>query len=783
VSCLRTVGRRLRGWAVPLLALLIVSLVVIPAETWSHPANDAVYSGFDADLIYVDEDGGAVSEGVVKVSPDSLMITALPDSQPTVHLATTPLKKITASVDVCILEGDSGTVPLRIGIWSPRTETGWFLEFRPSPDNIVVAQTVVQGDPAQTLADGTVVRSQTLGSYTPGQLYRLDMNMDKEAGFIRSRLSWPDGPSAQGSDAEPTTLEAWVTAEEAPELFGDLRAALTVMAYSGGGTSSAELANYSLTLPHQRWQVVKTDDVRARVLLVLLLFLSLILVIVKTAAWVRDRVRQGVALDRGRGFVDDLRRAITMRRGLFFTGVAAAIVGYLVFNRLLFGLGSHSLDMTVEKIWAYVVAEYSPFELYHLPNVVSLAKALGGSPRIEAVFPYQPVMAYISAFVGWAYKLSSSGPHGLTTDTFRLEVLIKAINVLFGLADGLLILLILRKLGVSLRRSLIAGCLFLLNPAVLLNMSVWGQTHAISLFFLLAAVWMIERKLPLWAWLAILAASLTRPQMLVPAFLLALVLLRKFGIRENLHAISWSIILTFLFMAPFLLAIGPSLPVDVLANQFLVQEAGGNDPAMTVISFGFHSIWPLVTHVVGGANGFHRFIYLSTTPLIGGISYQRISLLLTLGLVLVVGSLLLARRKSVARPGDYLPLLAVGVIGFLMLKTGPFEAYAVTALPFLILCRKSLGDAGYYSLVCLWSFTTLVPMWAALGFSMEGAGYCRALPLHPSNTVLTLVFMNLQTRDWFITAGSAANTWSLALLALGRMKLPPMTPRRQRQAR
>src|SRR6185437_2921287 len=116
-------------------------------------------------------------------------------------------------------------------------------------------------------------------------------------------------------------------------------------------------------------------------------------------------------------------------------------------------------------------------------------------------------------------------------DSRSVEYFIKAVNVLFGLADGAFIYAILRLIGATRRWSLIAAALFLFNPAVWFSMSVWGQTHVISLFFVLAAVWFAEKHLPVWAWLALTAALLTRPQMIVFGLVLGLVFIRKFSWR------------------------------------------------------------------------------------------------------------------------------------------------------------------------------------------------------------------------------------------------------------
>jgi len=79
------------AWSIPLMALSMLALTLVPAEVWHSPTNDAVYQGFDPNLIFVSKKGNAPSEGIVQISPQSLKFIALPGSQPTVHFVTTPL--------------------------------------------------------------------------------------------------------------------------------------------------------------------------------------------------------------------------------------------------------------------------------------------------------------------------------------------------------------------------------------------------------------------------------------------------------------------------------------------------------------------------------------------------------------------------------------------------------------------------------------------------------------------------------------------------------------------
>jgi hypothetical protein len=76
--------KSLRGWLrrlIPILALLMVAVIAIPASVWKAPVNDAVYIGFDPNLDF----GTSGGSGVVRVAADSIDMTAPSRSMPTVN--------------------------------------------------------------------------------------------------------------------------------------------------------------------------------------------------------------------------------------------------------------------------------------------------------------------------------------------------------------------------------------------------------------------------------------------------------------------------------------------------------------------------------------------------------------------------------------------------------------------------------------------------------------------------------------------------------------------------
>lgn len=885
-------------------AIGMLALMLIPGSVWQHPATDVTYSGFDPNLMPVTTKANPASrDGIVEFSGASARLTAIPSSDPSFHLLTTPMPRFEASMDIVVLEGAQSTMPLQIGIWGPRSGAGYFLIFGPDPSDLIMAQVLRNGTPGPTLQGAQVLSSKIVGAYHPGESYHLDVTLDKQAGIISYRLSgvreppthdpmfalaggpadprysdivsdpvgvkagepysfgglaslvsgadaykigvaWFDkhmrpvgtsndwrsiaelsgwsqerfsdrapaqaafarlelgsgngtfllftdlyfrretaptvnqltngrllvGPAGWSLSAAPSKTPQTINpspgpfstglrAADAPELFGDLRLSLTASAASSAGVSSVELRNYRLSLPHTKFWADKTDDPRATWLVILLLLLGMALLVTKCLAWI-VQTRKGQSLE-----LEYVGQRLNQRLGWPRWAALAAgliVVGVVIPNVLLFGLGQEPFDMGAQNIWAYIAAKFGPAQLYFLPNVVSQAHVWAGAPYHETVFPYEPALAYVFTAIGGLQAIL--GSQSTIWNTMQAETLIKAVNLLFGLADGLLIYLILRRSGHGQRVAVIGSGLFLLNPAVWFSMSVLGVTHVITISLLLAAVYFFESRQPIPAWAALAAAVLCRPQVLVVCLVLGLLLLRRFSVADNVRALSWVVVLVFVTLAPLMLATGPSLPVDVMAKTLQVQEGGGNEAELTTVSLNAYSVWPLVTYLVGGQSGENRAFLPSAQPLIGGLSYQRVSQILTIVLILAVALLALSDRSQRAGPGGYLPLLALAMTGFLMLITGLAATHFLLGLPFLILCRRWLPTATFYFIVGVWTLTTLVPMWGGMGIGLSQPGYL-GFPLSSASPI-TRFFMDLSSWDRFITLATLLNVIVLATVVL-----------------
>jgi len=637
------------------------------------------------------------------------------------------------------------------GGWVPVAElNGWTKKVIDgvAPSRAAFAQVVLGAGNGRTQLLMTDLFLRPSGSQT-----NLIPNGDFTLGSVGWKVAGATDPTESPRLVPPSSslLETHLGQADLPHLFDGLPIAVTATTGPGGGITTATLQRYSLTLPSNTYTGVHVVDWKAFLVLALLAAGGMLAVGLAIAVAIRRRAK---TLKTWSQF---LATPLTIRAPLVGLGLAAACLLYLIGNALLFRLGSHTFDMTSEKIFAYVAANYHLADLYYLPSTVTPAKVWAGVPYAQASFAYGPTLGWIFGGVGWIYRLFLADPAGGRMDSFQLEVLIKTMGVLFGLADGLLIFSILRRTTVSRRWALIGFGLFLFNPAVWFLASVWGQTQTISLFFLLLAVWFALKDMPTSAWIILAVASLTRPQAIFPAVLLALYLLKKFSIRRNLEGFSWGVICAFLVCAPFLLRISPTFPVDYIAGTISNQNPSSPDVAsFNFVSYDGINLWPLLTHTLDGQTGKGSLYYPVSSPVVGGITFSFLATAAFLAVFFVITIGLALLRVRGRPPGIALPFVAAGTLSFLMLLTGVSATHFILGLAFVILIRSSVSTPTYLIMIGLLSITMFVSMFGSLGFALSQVGYL-APALNPATSSVTRLFMSIFDSNYFVTAAVAAN--------------------------
>jgi hypothetical protein len=429
-------------------------------------------------------------------------------------------------------------------------------------------------------------------------------------------------------------------------------------------------------------------------------------------------------------------------------------------------LATNHFDVFGAKVWSYVALNIGITELYNRTLLIPSALPWLGVPMHESGFPYGVTKAYYYLGAGWINHLLLNRSTWETVSAFSFEQLIKGLNVLFALADSLLIFLIVKPL-VERRSAMLAVAVFALNPAVVFVMSVWGATETVSIFFVLSSIWLAEKQKPVGAWIMLAAAAYTRPQMLIFAFLLGLVYFRKFPPRTNLNAVALAVIVAFVFIGPFAINVSPSLPIDYVTRTFSYHIGNQQaDARYLAVSPGYYAIWTLPLLLVNGQHGLLRMWAQPSETLLGSWNYGQIGAVLSVGVVLFAGALLLFGSKSSMQRGQYLPVVALGMLCWLLVTPNLISRYIVYAILAVILCRGAFSLGTYLAAVGVLSAATIVGTFGQL--SLDYLGYSGSLnALSPTNNSVSAFFFGVFSADWFITLASVSSIAVLGILATG----------------
>jgi Gpi18-like mannosyltransferase len=180
------------------------------------------------------------------------------------------------------------------------------------------------------------------------------------------------------------------------------------------------------------------------------------------------------------------------------------IIGVLVARFLLTLLPSHKVDMGGYDYWSHFLAD--PFRGFnHFYN-----SDINDKSGLWVV--YGPAYMYLLLIAG---KLAA----WFQLPDLTHEFLIKSWAVLFEFAGAYLIYLIGKSLGKS-KTGFWAAIAYVMNPAIFINSSIWGQFDSVLATILLAVVYCFCIKKPVYAAILYFVSVMTKPQSI---FLLPLV--------------------------------------------------------------------------------------------------------------------------------------------------------------------------------------------------------------------------------------------------------------------
>ncbi|HZC46021.1 MAG TPA: glycosyltransferase 87 family protein [Candidatus Acidoferrum sp.] len=285
-----------------------------------------------------------------------------------------------------------------------------------------------------------------------------------------------------------------------------------------------------------------------------------------------------------------------------------------------------------------------------------LAAALGPAKIYDPGLPvdaYPPGSVYLLWLSGWVGRLIEPSANG-----FR--VIVETPPLIADLLVGLTIYFATWRDGRGLR-ALIIMMLFALNPALIFDTVVWGQSDSVVALPMIAAAILILTGRNRLGWSAAAIAILAKPQALAFAPPLALWTLFNAGLAECGWSASAFLGTVAIGILPYQL--GHSW--DWIINVY--KDLGTRFSEASVGAFNFMGL-------IGGMGT------PDTDKIFGGVSYSAFGLSLTC-VVYVVASYLIWRARS-AR--DAMLAIFVALFGFFMFAPRMHERYLYYPLVFLI---------------------------------------------------------------------------------------------------
>lgn len=156
---------------------------------------------------------------------------------------------------------------------------------------------------------------------------------------------------------------------------------------------------------------------------------------------------------------------------------------------------------------------------------------------------YPPLYLYVLYFIGKAFYLINDHP-------LLKILLLKLPAILADMVTGMLVYRFAGKYS-GKPAALIISALFLFNPAVFVNSSVWGQTDSILTLIAFAALYFLSRGRIVPSTVFFAMACLMKPQGFIFLTVLFLELVKKRDLRKFLISAVTGLATCFLIILPF----------------------------------------------------------------------------------------------------------------------------------------------------------------------------------------------------------------------------------------
>jgi hypothetical protein len=399
--------------------------------------------------------------------------------------------------------------------------------------------------------------------------------------------------------------------------------------------------------------------------------------------------------------------------------LAAAAGALALYGGLALTFGGHPYDAWVFKVWSYTVQRDGMVGLYVRPSFVGDAVMRGGDvPWGTVGFVYGPLCAPL--FVAIAGLLPPLGGYSSVVGlngALGVGAEITWLLALFTVAAGLVLYFAVRRATGRTSLGLVALLLVVLNPAVVFDSAVWGETDSVLylLIVLFAALAVSRPALALAVAAAAMAFKETGAVLLLPAAML--VLWPGLSNVERLRRLAGG-------AAGFLFATLPVLLGGLLPNALLAGYSGvfahtivgtpGVQPAVTPETY---TVWTLITGWPT-TSGAARLVMPSYTSIAGPLTFA-VAASATIILAWLAALVWTRWRRPQGSLLFWLVVTGFAGITFTALLTGTGSRYYTLALPGLAGAIALLVDRGTPRLRRLAATAYLVPtaisLWTMLG--------------------------------------------------------------------
>lgn len=363
----------------------------------------------------------------------------------------------------------------------------------------------------------------------------------------------------------------------------------------------------------------------------------------------------------------------------------------LIFRLILSFVTWHP-DVNNHIDWGIRFWQYGPAKFYSA-NVWSFTWPNQPPGTMYIFAGIRKLFEIIFGFFWWINVNIPLFPSGIITffESNLYPALLKLPGIIADVGVSYLIYRFLDGLGKK-KEAVFGAAIFLFNPVIWYNSSLWGQTDSIINFFALLSFLLLFKRKIVWAVLALAASFYIKASLFIflPIFLIVLVR-QKYKLREVVISLAVALILVGVLTLPFSKG-------EPFGSLFGIYKDKVFSQQLQVITANAFNLW-------AGISGIHE---RPQTLFLGPLTYQAWGLILFILSYIPVLYLVFKRQDA----KSVFWALAVASFSSFMLLTNMHERYLYPLFPYLTIL-VAMGSVSWvlYFLISLISLLNLYNFW------------------------------------------------------------------------